>query len=105
MGSKVGKCPKREHRTRTYRDQRVIAFADVYEYALISLAARMTGQNITDFVREASIAVAMVALDTGRKHRLAVEKGVELYGVNPKGETDETLGDRACPAADGVHGR
>lgn len=80
MGSKVGRSARRDHLGRTFRDQRVIAHADYYEYLLISIAARMLGENITDFVRDAAVNMAMVAIDTGRKLELAKAKGLKLYG-------------------------
>jgi uncharacterized protein (DUF1778 family) len=80
MTTFVGKSERRHDRKGEFRDQRVFVTLDEYEYLLIKIAARMCKMNITDFIREGVIDKALVAVDTGRKIKVAKKKGVPLYG-------------------------
>jgi hypothetical protein len=86
VASRVGRSPRRDDdRGRCYRDQVVGTHLDHYEHLLVRLAAQLTGQNMSEFMREAAVSLALVAVDTARKHRLALDKGVRLYGEDPAG--------------------
>lgn len=54
------------------------------EEILIKAAARMSGATVSEFMREAVIDRAMIAVDTYCKHKVAVAKGVSLYNVDPR---------------------
>lgn len=86
MSRRGRRAPRRHDRPGGYRDQQIEVRFDVHELLLVRLAAELAGVSLREFAREAVVNMAMVAVDAGRKWRLARDKGLPLYGVTADGE-------------------